>query len=65
MGLAMPTSPPPNLPHDVGEERTALRVICVSPPNLPYAAGEACWLPLHLWGGLGWGAVSDFNVPNQ
>ncbi len=53
---------PPNLPHVVGEEKTALRAICVSPPNLPYVVGEACLLPLHLWGGPGWG--SNVGLPN-
>ncbi len=61
----MQGSPPPNLPHAVGEERTALRAICVSPPNLPHVVGEACSLPLHLWGGPGWGAGSNVNVPDQ
>ncbi len=40
MGSAMQTSPPPDLPHGVGEEKTALRVICVSPPDLPHSVGE-------------------------
>lgn len=34
------TTPPPNLPHSVGEERPALRDTKDAPPNLPYSVGE-------------------------
>ncbi len=39
----------------MGEVRTALRGAPDAPPGPPTSGGGAKRLPLHLWGGLGWG----------
>jgi|GEM_PF-6161019 len=53
--MARQAAPPPGLPHCVEEVRTALRDASDAPPGLPHCVEEECLLPLHLWGGLGWG----------
>ncbi|WP_079416681.1 tetratricopeptide repeat protein [Thiomonas intermedia] len=45
LDLAGRNTPPPNLPHGVGEEKPALRDTKAAPPNLPHAVGEESEAP--------------------